>query len=414
VTGAGPATSNSSGPVLEDRLPGLAGRYGEALLWLVVIHALITAALRLGVAFPNLLFHPVSPFDVVLRHDEVVRWFSGEPVYGTGTADYPPASYVLLWPLLGWLPHAQMRLLFGLSTAASLAAIVAITVRASAARLTVEKLFIAFIILSLGGTFFTVWLGQLGLHATAALLAAAVILHGSRLDGNGRNSLAADLAASALLTFALVKPTVSAPVAGVILVLTGRLRPAVLVGALYMGLTLLAAAFQDGSVISLIAEWLSLEGALTVLSGTVNISLWLSWLGYQGPVIPFSMLILGALVAWAWRHRNVLPLQVLAVSALASRLWFHHRDTDDVVLVIVAVALFNAAKEGELGNGRALRLVAAVLLAGMYVLGHGRYPYFRHESPLLWLLTEVGRTVVWLAALAFLLWRVPLQREAGT
>jgi hypothetical protein len=43
--------------------------------------------------------------DLKPRHVEVRRWFSGLPGYSVlKDAVYPPASYSLLWPLIGWLP----------------------------------------------------------------------------------------------------------------------------------------------------------------------------------------------------------------------------------------------------------------------------------------------------------------------
>ena len=41
-------------------------------------------------------------------------WFAGLPVYGSlEHADYPPASYAILWPALGWLDLAGRALVLG-------------------------------------------------------------------------------------------------------------------------------------------------------------------------------------------------------------------------------------------------------------------------------------------------------------
>jgi hypothetical protein len=376
--------------------------YGTALLWIVVAHAVVTAVLRLVVAFDALVVVPDAAIDLLIRHDEVRRWFAGEWIYGdTHSANYPPATYTLLWPLVGWLPEAPMRALYGLSTAASLAIIGALAVRASGADRLAEKAFMAVFILPLGTTQITVFIGQLGLHVTAALLAAAVILLDTPAGGKGRGTLAADGAAAALLTFALVKPTLAVPAVVAILILTGRARPALLVGALYLGATLLAAASQDRSLVTLVLDWLGREDIMNLGLGSVNTYLWLHWLGFEGSMLAVSLVVLGAFAAWAWRHRHA-PFHVLGVGAIVSRLWIHHRAFDDVILVILAVALFRVAHEAR-GRGWP-PMVAALLLAGVYILGHAPYAYLSGERPALWLITEVGRTVAWLGALAFLLW----------
>jgi hypothetical protein len=48
--------------------------------------------------------------------------------------------------------------------------------------------------------------------------------------------------------------------------------------------------------------------------------------------------------------------------------------------------------------------LAALILAAVYGLGHAPYSWLSGERPVLWLVTEVGRTVAWLSALGFLLW----------
>jgi hypothetical protein len=64
----------------------------------------------------------------------VHNWFAGRRIYGElGSAVYPPATYVLLWPLVGWLDVGAARLLWGLTTVIALGAIIYLLVRESGA-----------------------------------------------------------------------------------------------------------------------------------------------------------------------------------------------------------------------------------------------------------------------------------------
>jgi hypothetical protein len=384
--------------------------YARGALWLVVAHAVVTAILRLVPAFDAMVVVPEAAIDLLIRYDEVRRWFAGEWIYGDShSANYPPGTYTLLWPLLGWLPETPMRALYGLSTAAALATIGALAVRVSGAERMGEKAFMAVFILPLGATQITVFIGQLGLHVTAALMGAAAILLEPDRQGRGQGTWGADVAAAALLTFALVKPTLAIPAVLAILILAGRARLVLLVGALYLAITYVAAVFQDRPVLALLLDWLGREDIMNLALGSVNVYLWLHWSGIDGSMLAASVVMLGAFGLWAWRYRHVAPFHVLGVSAIVSRLWIHHRAFDDVVLVVVAVVLFRIAREAW-GRGREAT-VAVLLLGAIYALGHAPYAYLSGERPVLWLVTEVGRTVAWLAALGFLVWHAALGRR---
>ena len=67
--------------------------------------ATVVAALRIGRGVWRLLrpSHPWDGGDLGMRWREVHAWFDGLPVYGQIlTADYPPGSYTIFWPFLGW------------------------------------------------------------------------------------------------------------------------------------------------------------------------------------------------------------------------------------------------------------------------------------------------------------------------
>jgi hypothetical protein len=383
-------------------------RYGGVILALAAAHALVTAVLRLSPAFDALILVQEAAIDLLIRMDEVQRWFSGVAIYeDPDSANYPPASYTLLWPLLGWLEERAARILYAISILVSTLVIAAVAVRASGATTRPERAFMALFILPLGATQVTVWIGQLGLHVAACLLAATALLFGtggatSREPRDAGPGWGIDLAAGALLAASLVKPTLSVPVVVAILILAWRWRPALLAGVLYLGATLLAAAFQEQSAPTLVLMWLGRESVMNLPLGSVNTHLWLHWLGIEGSKLHVSLLWLVATALWTWRYRHVDPWVMLGVAALVGRLWIHHRAFDDVFLVIPAIALFRVARTWDHRRG-VVPVFAALLLAGIYVLGHAPYSYVSGERPTLWLITEAGRTVAWASALAFML-----------
>jgi hypothetical protein len=157
-------------------------RYGGVVLLIVCAHAVITAAFRLGHAFHLALVMEGEPIDLLYRIEEVQQWFGGLPVYGVlHHADYPPASYALLWPFVGWLSLPAARLVFGLTTVLSFVVIAWLSVRASGATRQSTKVFAALFLLPFGAAQLAIWVGQFGLHVTASLMGAAALLLGTRL-----------------------------------------------------------------------------------------------------------------------------------------------------------------------------------------------------------------------------------------
>jgi hypothetical protein len=80
------------------------------LLRAAIAVMVIAALVWLGYQFWRLLWRdapiwPTSPpeaIDPKLMHRLVHNWFAGRRIYGElGSAVYPPATYVLLWPLVG-------------------------------------------------------------------------------------------------------------------------------------------------------------------------------------------------------------------------------------------------------------------------------------------------------------------------
>lgn len=413
VTAGDSAAPGTTGPTA--RLASLWARHGTLVLSVLAAHALITAVLRLRGALNALLFVPDAPIDLLIRMEEVRRWFAGITIYGDAhSANYPPASYTLLWPVIGWLPEGAGRWLFALTLLFSLVTIAVIAVRGSALRGWPARAFVALFVLPLGATQITMWIGQLGLHVVACLLGAAALLFHTRMPVPAELEVRSshwirDLAASALLAASLIKPTLSVPVVVAVLVITGRWRPALFTAAFYIGLSLIAAAFQESSPFELALMWLGREEIMNLPLGSVNTHLWLHWLGVDGSLLAVSFVWLLACTLLSWRFRSADPWLIVGFAALVGRLWIHHRAFDDVLLIIPAIALLRIAG-GSIGATRSI--VAGALVALIYALGHAPYAWLSGENASLWLITEVGRTVAWLAALVFLVWHI--RRSAGS
>jgi hypothetical protein len=109
--------------------------------------------------------------DLRSQLDTVQRLFAGERVYGADqlTDNHPPASYVLLWPLLGWLGLESARVAWALTTLPVLALLSWLAVRASGARTVAERCFMALTPVTMYATAITIGNGQLTIHVLAAI-----------------------------------------------------------------------------------------------------------------------------------------------------------------------------------------------------------------------------------------------------
>jgi len=120
-------------------------RYGQTGLQLAIGLMTIAALWRLGHELPRLVWEQGGPgaVDLRARHAEVQHWFAGQPVYGAvEDRDYPPASYTMLWPSLGWLDVAPARGLGAASTLVALGWLSYLCVRESRAQTRTEYGFI--------------------------------------------------------------------------------------------------------------------------------------------------------------------------------------------------------------------------------------------------------------------------------
>ena len=380
--------------------------HGVAVLRLACAVMAVLAALKLGDEFRRLVWESGhnGAVDLKLRHQEVHDWFAGQPVYELrSTAVYPPATYVLLWPFLGWLGLAPARWLWAVTSVAALGSLVYLTVRESSADTHLQSAFVALMGLAMNAMGVTIGNGQLALHTLPALLCALLLLRRNRGEWHTR------LLAVGLLLFALLKPTLSAPFLWMVLFAKGGLTTVALVALGYLGLTLFAVSFQESNLAVLARQWLGSATLVAAEGGHANLQTWLANAGLQEWILWASLLVLVALGFWVYRHREGDFWILLGVTAIVARLSTYHRVYDDVLILLPMVALFRVAKRRTSSEGTS---IAAGLLLGttmLAMLAPARWENF--QWPWSFVFTW-GHALVWLAVLGFLLDRARRDKKA--
>ena len=335
-----------------------------------------------------------NAIDLKKRHDEVQRWFSGKPVYAeVERATYPPQSYAVLWPLLGWTTLSAARWLWAITSVAALAWLAFLLVQRSGANTYRERMFVALLPLSMHATVVTLETGQLIIHVLPPLLTALIMAH--RKPTGWRSASAVAL----LILAALVKPTISVPFLWLILFLPGTLKPFLLVLFGYIGLSLFAASFQEGNLLSLINSWLTHSAMDPLVSdeGSPHLHSLLASLGLQQWNLPASFLVLVGLGIWTYRYRREDLWLLLGVTGIVARLWSYHLIYDNLLIVFSEVALYRTVRQRQLADPTGI--VAAILLTLTVLLMLPPTRLF-----LFWpALFKAAEVFVWLCVLVFLI-----------
>jgi hypothetical protein len=371
-------------------------RHGGAVLLVAVLAMIAAAAWRLTNELPSLLFAADGAHDLRLRHWEVPRWFEGHPIYGDQErGDYPPASYVILWPLLGWLGLAPARWLWALTGLGALGWLAWAGVRASGASSRPQILVLALLPFSVYASSATFAIGQLVNHTLPVLLAGLLHLH--RSEGRWRD----DLLACTLLLASLVKPPLSAPFFWLVCFVPGRWRPIVLVSLGYVALTLLAVSFRDDPLLVSLFGWLG--ETPQAHNGHTNVHKFLVLAGLRSWMLPASIAIISALGVWVYRQRRADYWLLLGVCAIVAQFWIHHRLYDHLLVVIPMISLFRLARSPA--NTSHVDVIAGMLFALTWLTLHAPASMLGQPTTLSRLL-EGGQAVVWLTVLVFLMRQV--------
>ena len=356
----------------------------------------IAAILKLEYQFRRLVWvkGPNGAVDLVMHLPWVVGWFSGEPVYQQYGADYPPASLVMLWPFMGWLSVMSARWLWAATSVAALAVMIFFAVRISGAKENWERWFAASLLLSLSGTAVTIGNGQLILHILPALLAAVLILN------RERNTWGDDLLVAGLLTWSMVKPSVTAPFLWVFLFGWNRWRPVLLSLIMYSFLTLLAACFREEGLPALLEMFLR-NASMTVLesAGTRNIHALMTDLGWTEWISLASILIFAGFGVWAFCYRYADRWVLVAVAALVARMWTYHRVYDDVLILMPELVLLRIARQSTSANQR----IVAGTLVGLCAIAMLCPGWLLEEPGKRAWIWNTGHAILWLLVLACLM-----------
>lgn len=386
--------------------PSMAKNPWRAFVLAAVLVMIAATLVRVPSEFRRLAFEPWghgSAIDLKKRFVEVHEWFAGRPVYGVvESADYPPASYPILFPLAFWPTLKLAQVMVALSMAAALAWLTAVAVRASGSQDRAVRLFAALLPLSMYATAANIRIGQLGVYLMPLLITGTLLL------AEEKRTLRVDIAASALLVAALVKPTFSVPFMWIAF-FRGGARPALLISGLYAALTVVSASFQDASIPALVHGWLGQSANIEFNTAHANLYTWLDAVGLGRYLLAGSLLVLVASGVWTWWHRHGDIWILLAVAAIVSRIWTYHRWYDDILMLIPLITLLRMVATGQ-AVGRADK-AAMALLALIWAFGLAPVQV-RSELGAWSEVFKIAKTTTWLATLGLLLLRAR-PRAAG-
>ena len=383
--------------------------HGKTIFRIGVLLTLVIGIYRLSVAFSCLLFESggSSAMDLKFRSIEVDRWFSGMPIYGVlQHSTYPPATYVILWPLIGWFDYhgwhdiTSQRIMWAITTVPMLLLLVYLCVRESKANTNLEKIFIASMTFSLYPSGLTIYMGQLINHFLPLLLAGLLLLN------NSKGRLQYDILAGSLLAFALAKPSTSVPFYWIVLFLPGRVRPFIIVLVGYVLVTFFSASFQESSLVTLLTDWIRSAPNVNMAQGHANIHKWLVALNLKQLSLPSSFLILGILGIWIFLYRKSNFWILVGVSAIVAHFWTYHRAYDDLLILLPMITLFRITKQGPTTDG--IDVIAAILLISSWAVLLFVPARIIVNQTMLSMVVEIIQTVIWFSMLVFLIfyaWR---------
>ena len=280
--------------------------------------------------------------DLKLMHYFVQNWFAGVPMKSLlWDSVYPPASYVIAWPLVGWLSYGESRLLWTAVNLLSLAFLIRLCTRESGAMTPLERAFAGLMPLAAYPAGAIIGNGQLTILVISTLALSLLLLT------RGEKGWKTDLIASCLFLAALVKPHVSAPFFWIALIIPGRARPALLIISGYCAMTFFASAWQDAGLLTLMTDWLSRGTAVTADVGYANLQLSFASHGFKHLGLFASLFVFSALGVFIHSCRRADIWLLIGVTAIAARFWTYHQWYDDLLILLPMIALFRVAKSSS-------------------------------------------------------------------
>lgn len=357
----------------------------------------IYTAFKFADEFPRLLWDQTgsSAWDLRVIQREVVDWFSGRSIYTeSDTAVYPPASLVLFYPFLGWLPFGWARLLWGATTIGVLIWLIYLIAMHSGTQAPTEIALVSLLFIAMNATGVTIGVGETILHLVPFLIAG---LFAMQRPASWRR----DIVAAFCMIVALLKPSVSVPFLWMVLFSADGWPVLGLTILGYGALTLFAASFQSTPLVLILQEWLASSTSLATREGYANLSIWLASVGLGQWMLPASLLVGIALGIWLYRHRTSDLWLLLGVTSIAARLWTYNHITSDVLIFFPLVALYRIAKRRESVHGD--DVVAGLLLAATMLMMLIPAQIYFLTPPWNFPYT-VGHPIIWIIVLAFLIY----------
>ena len=348
--------------------------------------------------------------DLKHRHGEIRSWFAGDPVYADTGAVYPPASFVILAPLIGWMDYETSRRLWALASLVGMACLAWLLAR-SGSHDRLERAFLIVTVFCISPTQVALGVGQMINQLLPALWLGLLLV--TKREGGLRE----DLLGSALIVAASVKPNVFVPFGWIILFACPRWRPVALCLGGYVLLTIVGVAVRPESFSTLAAEWIANVGGgdwvgsdkgtdwMTTYAGNQwlgesysNLHKLMWTMGFDAGYAVGSVIVLAGFGVWVFRNRRADVLTLLAVAALVTRFWTYHRVYDDALLLIPLAALSRLMWKQE---GARSKTLTQVLFFANWAMLMAPAQIMAGEPPLSWMM-EVTQSVLWLVTLAHL------------
>lgn len=383
-----------------ERLESFWIRRRTTLVGIAIALTSIAALWRLSNELPRLLFEADGPgaLDLRLRYDAVRAWFEASTFFdGTTGRDYPPASYAMFWPLMGWMSFETTRALWAVVTVASLFGFAALSVRAAAEASPSVRTLLALVPFGGYASSAAIRVGQTSPLALCVLLLALVLMT-ERPQGRGR-----DLLVGLLLPFALIKPTLTGVPILVIFLLPGHLAVSLICVGGYLLLTALAAVFRPESLLTLIGGWLGVSDTWeNYIHGHAHLYRLLTFAGLETWFTPATLIVVAVFAGWVLLHRRADVWTLVGAAAIVDRLAIYHRLHDDGLLFLTLIALLRIACGPDARRGPAF--AAGVLFALNWAAMLAPGSLLNEPGPLK-PLAESAQAALWLLTLGFLLWR---------
>jgi hypothetical protein len=346
-----------------------------------------------------------------------------------GSAMYPPASYALLWPLIGWGGFGTAKTIWLISSLAAVAVLSHQMVTHSQAKTLLERLFIALIPFSVYATGATIGNGQLIVHVLPLLLLGVL------WTCNHETTPFKTWLGVLSMLVALVQPAIAAPFFWLVVFVPNRTKSSALVVGGYLLLTLFAISFQLALVSNITASrssqgavenrsgplvgdlqqgaasggavmenwstrvtWGTQRGATT--GGYANVHSLLMTYGWGRWNMHASLLMLAGLGVWVFFNRKADLWLLIGVSAIFARFWTYHRWYNDLLLLLPLISLYRLTRHNE--SSDMVKVTAGTLFAICLILSiaPGGLYLFPYPFNLTYVYVQIA---VWVTVLIFLI-----------